>query len=69
MTVTSSDDDPAVLRMAAVIGRALRDPEVRRDVGHLVTGESDRRDHHLDQLAEELSGYELRWQREGDSDG
>jgi hypothetical protein len=67
-----ADDERArwIESMAADLRAALDDPDVRAEVAGLVTGEPDRRARRLEALAEELSGYELAWQRrEGDSDG
>lgn len=56
---------------AADLRAALRDPGVRADLAALLVGDRDglKRRRRLADLQEELSGYELRWERrEGDQD-
>jgi hypothetical protein len=52
--------------MATAIRDALADPAVRAEIAALLTGQQDARDRHLDQLAAELTQFELTWQRRKD---
>jgi hypothetical protein len=57
---------------AAVLRAALDDPAVRADLAALLVGDRQdvKRRRRLEDVREELSGYELTWQRtEGKSDG
>jgi hypothetical protein len=72
--MTSPDDERArwIESMAADLRAALDDPAVRADVAALLVGDPQdvKRRRRLEDVREELSGYELRWQRtEGESSG
>jgi hypothetical protein len=71
--VTVADDERRqwIESMAADLRAALDDPAVRADVAVLLVGDPQdvKRRRRLEDVREELSGYELRWQREGESDG
>lgn len=71
--MTMADDERAlwIESMAADLRAALDDPAVRADVAALLVGDPQdvKRRRRLEDVREELSGYELRWQREGESDG
>jgi vacuolar-type H+-ATPase subunit E/Vma4 len=55
------DDDREawISSVAEAIRNALNDPTVRREIVDLLTGEDERRQRRLDQLACELDGKEL----------
>jgi vacuolar-type H+-ATPase subunit E/Vma4 len=48
-----------ITSVAAAIRKALDDPTVRREIVAVLTGEDERRQRRLDQLACELEGEEL----------
>jgi hypothetical protein len=48
-----------ITTVAAAIRKALDDPTVRREIVGLLSGEDERRQRRLDQLACELDGKEL----------
>jgi hypothetical protein len=55
-----------VSSVAEAIRNALDDPAVRREIVAVLTGEDERRQRRLDQLACELDGKELTTRLEGD---
>jgi hypothetical protein len=59
-------EDEAVAAIRAVIRAALDDPQSRAEVADLLTGATDARQRRLEELTEELAGYELTW---GQKDG
>jgi hypothetical protein len=56
---------------AAALRAALDDPAVRDDLAALLVGDIQdvKRRRRLADLKEELSGFDLTWQRQGESDG
>jgi|SoiMetStandDraft_2_1073263.scaffolds.fasta_scaffold18247_6 hypothetical protein len=56
---------------AAALRAALDDPAVRDDLAALLVGDLQdvKRRRRLADLKEELSGFDLTWQRQGESDG
>ena len=56
---------------AADLRAALQDPAIRADVAALLVGDLQdvKRHRRLADLKEELSGFDLTWQRQGESDG
>lgn len=56
---------------AAALRAALDDPAVRDDLAALLVGDLQdvKRRRRLADLEEELSGFDLTWQRQGESDG
>jgi hypothetical protein len=49
--------------IAAAIRAALADPATRAEIAALVVGDDERRQRRLQELEQELAGYELQWQR------
>jgi hypothetical protein len=65
------DWDAWIEDAAAAIAGALKDPAIRADVSALMVGSGPdvKRRRRLEDLREELAGFELAWQRrEGESD-
>jgi hypothetical protein len=56
---------------ASALRAALDDPAVRDDLAALLVGDLQdvKRRRRLADLKEELSGFDLTWQRQGESDG
>jgi hypothetical protein len=67
------DDERArwIEATAADLRAALSVPAIREELSALLVGDPQdvKRRRRLEDVREELSGYELRWQREGESDG
>jgi hypothetical protein len=60
-------DDDVVIGIAAVVRKALADPDVRVQIAELLTGTTDARRRRLETLAQELADYEVSWRRREES--